>query len=156
MTKVGIKEIAWLAGLIEGEGFFQSSKGLYPVMAVKMIDEDTIRKVSKLWGRPYNSDTSNVKIGWSSQWRVNICGTPAIEWMFTIYPLMSCRRKYQMLEVINKWKKIPAKVNFKCGHPRDLDNIRYSGKSKICKICNVAYNIRKWKEHINAKETSIT
>lgn len=44
-----VKEIAWLAGYLEGEGCFGKVKDKYPSIRVSATDEDDIEKVARLW-----------------------------------------------------------------------------------------------------------
>lgn len=66
MKNLTKKEIAWLAGLFEGEGSFgknERNKSRYknstspsaPFMKIVMTDEDIIKRVVKLLDRPYFS-----------------------------------------------------------------------------------------------------
>lgn len=127
-----VKSIAWLAGILEGEGYFSLSPS--PTITLSMTDEDIVRKVAQIFKRPYNL---NPKAGSKMQYRVNVCGTPAIEWMFTIYSLMGERRKFKITEIINEWKKqfSRSKYVFPCGHEKNLKNTYYSNRSSYCKQC---------------------
>jgi intein/homing endonuclease len=68
-------EVAWLAGLFEGEGSFYlnriKKKGkiyIYPAAAIKMTDEDIIRRAKELFKlgtiREYNSKNTTYKKAW--------------------------------------------------------------------------------------------
>lgn len=105
-------EIAWVAGLMEGEGSFASTKHGSPFMTLQMNDKDVLEKlcsilgVAKLYG-PYrhrrgeNYDTPH--------YRVTAYSTSAIEWMLTIWPLMGMRRRAKIIEVVNKWRTKPIR-----------------------------------------------
>ena len=102
-----IKDIAWLAGLFEGEGcFFTSGKTCF--MVIEMTDLDTIEKVkyiTKFPGKIYEiKDPRNDS--WKLRYKVQLSQTLAAQWMMTIYPLMGLRRKSKIREVLHYWKNI--------------------------------------------------
>jgi hypothetical protein len=135
-----VKDIYWLAGILEGEACFHSTgRSLCcPAITINMVDEDTIAKVGKIFNRqPYTSNR-NMKYGWKLLHCISVSSDEAAGWMFTIYSLMSKRRKEQIREVLSKWKTIEAKdrVNFPCGHPRNESNFIYTGRYTKCAICN--------------------
>lgn len=43
-------ELAWAAGLFEGEGCITIARGRYPRLVVRMNDEDVIRKLHRIVG----------------------------------------------------------------------------------------------------------
>jgi len=142
---ITVKKIAWLAGILEGEGSFSFNDGGFTI-SLSMTDEDVVAKVASLWNRPYHLSSKGVKHGYKVQYRVNICATPAIEWMFTIYSFMGYRRQSQMLHVINKWKAVPAKdrVNFPCGHPRSHENTISRRRTTECRSCANERSRQQW------------
>lgn len=89
--------IAWLAGILEGEGTF----GHYSSTRIKvqMGDKDIIERVAKLWGvevktRPDKRPKHNV------MYEASIYGPAAIEWMKKVYLLMGIRRKAKIMEIL--------------------------------------------------------
>lgn len=129
-------ELGWLAGIVEGEGCITYTRT--PVIAVKMTDEDVIKKVAKLFNRPYY-ERKNKEFNHRTAYDVSICGTPAIEWLFTLYSLLGSRRKAKILEVINEWKKQEliffAKDKFGCGDPKTPENTYWNGRLMRCRKC---------------------
>ena len=92
-------DIIWLAGLLEGEGWFGLSDGKYPVIGLKMCDEDIVVRVSDMW---------NVRVNHHrNYWMANIYGTNAIEWMITLYLLLGSRRRKVIAEIIKFWEEYP-------------------------------------------------
>ena len=130
---IAIKEVYWLAGILDGEACFRiAGQGNgSPTIAVTMTDEDTIIKIAKLFKRPHSNFNSPSNRGNKHLYYTGIHGDPAIEWMFTLYSLMSHRRKAQIRDVIGKWKLLPVKdkINFPCGHPRSDANSYWQGKN---------------------------
>jgi hypothetical protein len=134
---ITVKEIAWLAGIIEGEACIRVDYS--PAIVIAMTDEDIIKRVATLFKRPfYIKEMGEYK----NQWTVGIYGSDAIEWLFTVYSFLGIRRKTKALEAINKWKSQQSFFNqsfFICGHPKDSKHTYFKydrGKArKYCGIC---------------------
>ena len=94
-------DIHWLAGIIEGEGCFFSG-GTSISLYIKMSDEDVIKKAADIMGCEYVKATKN-NPKYKDLWSVRVGTMKAVEWMFTLYPLMSSRRKEKIRECIKKW-----------------------------------------------------
>ena len=43
-------EISWLVGLLEGEGYFGLTSGVYPVLTLEMCDEDVVERACRILG----------------------------------------------------------------------------------------------------------
>ena len=106
------KNLYWLAGILEGEGTFsvkQSLSGKFtPRITIEMSDLDVIDKVKLLMSpatlvRTRKRGESTYKIMYS----FSVYGITAIEWMMTLYALMSIRRKAKISEIIGIWKMMP-------------------------------------------------
>jgi hypothetical protein len=129
MTMLETKNIYWLAGILEGEGTFsvkQSLSGKFtPRITIEMSDSDVIDKV-KLLMSPATSigvrkrGESTYKIMYS----FSVYGVIAIEWMMTLYPLMSIRRKAKISEVIGIWKTLGKQKKGRGGVRRDNTLVR--------------------------------
>lgn len=101
-------EIAWLAGMFEGEGTFRISGNSCPVMAIGMIDKDVVDRVAIVLGVRTTGPIRNRTRGGLSEnpiWRATLCGYKAAGWMMTIHELMGIRRKKKIEEVLITWKK---------------------------------------------------
>ncbi len=88
-------EVAWLAGLLEGDGYFGQTKEC-PIIKIEMTSKDTIIRVANLVG-------SNI---WHRKniWGTAICGARSVALMMTLYTLLGKRRKNTVLGIINRWK----------------------------------------------------
>lgn len=109
MIYMDIKNIYWLAGLLEGEGYFASrkSKDVYycPVISIQMTDSDIIYRAKSIMGGTASVTSyipSNEK--YKVKYTYSIQGDLAIQWMMTLYPLLGDRRKAKVKEVILSWK----------------------------------------------------
>ena len=90
-------EIAWLAGLLEGEGFFGLNRGKYPVIALEMTDEDIVVKIAAMWDvRVYHHRNT---------WTARVYGTQAIQWMMTLLTLLGKRRSEKVIKIIKVWRE---------------------------------------------------
>lgn len=110
------EDLLWLAGLMEGEGSFMTinHRGKlhrevypakyriykYPRVALAMIDEDIITRVSKLFNQKYTKVTpkQTLKNGLPKKevFHFALTGKRAYELMLLLYPYMGTRRKEQI------------------------------------------------------------
>ncbi len=90
-------DIAWLGGLIEGEGCFYLSKGKYPLIVLGMTDGDVVTKVAAMWGTNVHRHRS--------MYTTQVNGARAISWMMTLYPLLHERRKEKVTKIVKFWKE---------------------------------------------------
>lgn len=114
---ISVKEIAWLAGLLEGEGCFhleshvKVSKQKYksgvrisvtPLIRLSSTDKDVIVRAKYILGA--NTISTQIKKPNKDYHTISIFGPKAISWMMTIYPLMCSRRKFKIKSIISSWK----------------------------------------------------
>lgn len=99
MTEI---ELAWLAGLLEGEGCFsfRNDRNL-PVVEVKMTDLDVVNRVAMLMGRTVTPIPAK-QDGWLPQYRARIQGDPARDLMRALLPHMGQRRAARIEELLEK------------------------------------------------------
>jgi hypothetical protein len=138
-------DIAWLGGLIEGEGSFNDSKGS-PNIELQMTDRDTLRKAAGLFGVDEQAPWRHVKNGKAHYKTVYVCrlyGTRAVSWMMTLYPFLGERRQGRVAGILQRWRasdrapRAPRGQRFMAFcHP---DRVR-CGKG----LCNTCY-MREWR-----------
>jgi len=139
MRNLKTQDIAWLAGLLEGEGSFGmgSQNKTTPTLRLQMCDQDVVKRAASLMEASLLKPTIPRKEHWKSYYTASLCSTPAIEWMMTIYSLMGLRRQQRIREVIAAWKirntRGPMGQNRKalCHPDRPLWEI----KTGFCKNC---------------------
>lgn len=89
-------DLAWVAGLLEGEGHFgiaRPQNGLaYPLIQLKMCDEDVVRRAASLLRAPTPRRALPREIRWKTTFDAKVVGAPAAEWMRRLRPLMGARR----------------------------------------------------------------
>jgi hypothetical protein len=110
-------EIAWLAGILEGEGYFGfngSSKSLNPSIQVSMVDRDIIERIADLFaavkGKKCNimeiDRFTKINSNWQTQYKVEISGKPARKIMLLVVKLMGFRRRQKIWQILNGYKTI--------------------------------------------------
>lgn len=96
-------EIAWVAGLLEGEGsFLTQTSGYSPRITCQMTDLDVLNKVHQLCGGTLHPVTKRQE-HWKDCWIWRISGDPAAEVMKSILPHMGSRRSEKIQSVLDTW-----------------------------------------------------
>jgi hypothetical protein len=111
--------LAWLAGILEGEGAFFMYRSIvnkkvyrYPCISLNMTDEDVVRRVSELFGvgiyGPYQNGGA---LGKKPFWTTKSQGAKAVSIMRAILPLMGARRSSKIAELLLEWtNRVPTAV----------------------------------------------
>lgn len=147
---LNLKDLYWLAGLLEGEGWFgiaHDGSNLVFRLQVASTDEDVIRRASLiLLNEPRYSISDGDK--WyrnKTVYNAGASGKLAISWMMTLYSLMATRRKAKMREVIETWRSYNLPSD-KCpkGHTYTIGKYK-SGmrKGEVIRRCNTCAWIAK-------------
>lgn len=98
-------DIAWLAGIVEGEGCLALHAGKYPFLKIAMTDKDVIERTGKILKTHVRSyPKSTLKRGKKVPHVTYVSGPTAISWIMTLYPLLGERRKAKAREMIYTWK----------------------------------------------------
>lgn len=114
---VDIRQIFWLAGLLDGEGSFlwirnsQARTGRWSysaVVKVKMTDRDLVARVAELFGSKVNGPYRNGD--GKEVYETSAHNSKAIQWMLTIYPIMGFRRQLQIKGVVTGWKGYRSQI----------------------------------------------
>lgn len=126
-------ERAWLAGLMEGEGWFGVSKTGTPQTTLGMTDEDIVRRahavanIGSFYG-PRAIPGQKDRFTWQLQ-----KGHEAAALMLVLYPYLGRRRQAKIREVVTPWIERPhaglgsghrRKTHCPSGHPYDDENTR--------------------------------
>lgn len=146
---IKVKDIYWLAGLLEGEGSFIFSNGS-PRITMGTVDYDVIARAYKILGCTGKIHEQMQPSG-KMFYKINIQGPKAIGWMFTLYTIMGKRRRDKISDLLYEWKKYnptTSKVNHTVNiriingkkdcvkhGPLEGDNVLYQGKYTRCKGC---------------------
>ena len=139
---IQIKDIAWLSGLLEGEGCFAAYKGLATIK-LNMTDEDVVARAALLLGVHVTGPYVLKNPKYKPHYHANLFGNRAAAWMMTLYPFLGKRRQEKIREVLAVWQKQPkpgshnsSKTHCPQGHAYTEDNaiIRING-SRHCRSC---------------------
>ncbi|KKK76744.1 hypothetical protein LCGC14_2860580 [marine sediment metagenome] len=127
-------DIAWLTGLLEGEGcFFLYQKR--PGIKLQMCDEDVVVRAAALM----KTTVSRYRNAWTTQ----INGARAIEWMMTLYPQLGERRREKVADTIKFWRE----HNYS-NAPRDFRSMATCHPDRVVvafDLCRPCY-YRQWRE----------
>lgn len=111
------KDIAWLAGLLEGEGCFMWAPFTHrqhgkeyqyhrPVIQVNMTDPDVIERVASLFKTKAYAHNYDKRPNRKPCTRAVVVGKRAIGWMQTLYPLLGQRRQAKVRSILQQWKEV--------------------------------------------------
>jgi hypothetical protein len=94
-------EVAWMAGLLEGEGYFARHQGL-PRIQLQMTDFDIIERAKEITGGCGSiSKATDPRGGRKQAKRWELTGERAAILMERILPHMGSRRAEKIAEVVN-------------------------------------------------------
>jgi hypothetical protein len=143
---VTVRDIVWLAGFLEGEGFFTLVDGKGILMASDSTDLDVIEHAArivsmpKVYGPYGNGVSKNTGIPHKLKYRVQVHGKKAASWMMTLFPLMGTRRKEQIKKALLAWRERPVfrgdRTNCPKGHPLSGGNLYVNPRGeRSCRQC---------------------
>lgn len=128
---LSVRDIAWLAGIVEGEGCIAISHTNRRTTSansirihVGMTDKDVVERVAAIFGTRmigphYSKDRDGHKR--KPQYRAVVTQGLAASWMMTIYPLLGERRRQAAGEALAFWRQYPLNgrmfVPHRLGHP---------------------------------------
>ena len=108
-VSVDVKDIAWVAGLLEGEGNFMSDpSGSLARIKLEMTDEDVVRKAASIMGAPSVGYRIKSNPKWKPTYVFYLCGAKAAGWMMTLYPFLGKRRRQKIRTVLCHWANGPV------------------------------------------------
>lgn len=102
MVHARLVDVAWAAGLIEGEGCFTIHSKKHPYLLVDMCDKDVIDKLHKIFpcgtvrGPYHNKNKPNHK----PRWRFDAFGPKCRNIVLEVYPYMCARRRARIDELM--------------------------------------------------------
>lgn len=105
-------EIAWAAGLIEGEGCFTLHSKRHPYFLLDMCDLDVLEKFNKIFPQtnlrgPY---VDIKRPDHKTRYRVDAFGPKCIEIMDAVYPYMGSRRKDKINALLLIYAETPCGI----------------------------------------------
>lgn len=98
-----VKDIAWAAGFLEGEGSFVAKHGKSQVVAAVQVQLEPLLRLQEIFGGAITARQPAVGLGKQplNYWRA--CGARARGVMMTVFSLMSPRRKGQILTSLTEY-----------------------------------------------------
>jgi len=98
--------VAWLAGLLEGEGTFtaKAGRGSWVTISVEMCDRATVvRAAAMLGASAIWRDANDIDRGWKPTYITKVSGNQARPWMATVRSLMGHRRQAAIDRALASW-----------------------------------------------------
>lgn len=92
-------DAAWLAGILEGEGCFDTH-GNSPRVRVKMTDKDVVERAAQMMGGRVNENRWYRREGKKPQWEAAVTGAWAYNVMVVVRPFMGARRGEKIDELM--------------------------------------------------------
>lgn len=104
-------QIAWVAGLLEGEGYFALKNGggkasarKSPMIRVEMSDEDVIARLAASFCRAYHEKAAPSRPShWSAMFSTEVRGKDASEIMLLVRPYMGERRGAKIDQILAEY-----------------------------------------------------
>ena len=136
-------DIAWLAGLLDGEGYFGYRNGC-PSVQLQMTDLDVVEHAAAIMGAHMHSPKRNRGLTvkgtpYKTVYSCRVHGSAAIGVMQTVYALMGIRRRARIDEILQAWStstyapRVRGETRFATCHP----DRKMSAKG-LCKPCYMA------------------
>lgn len=104
------QQIAWAAGIIEGEGCITLHSG-HPYLLIDMTDKDVIDRMLEIFpiGTVRGPYTHKARPQYKPRWRFDAFGTKAIPIISEIYPYLLSRRKAKVDEILSQYENKKTK-----------------------------------------------
>lgn len=103
------RAIAWLAGLLEGEGTFtvqRTSANAYPSVSLEMTAEDVVRRAADIVGGVNVARIGPREETWSATYIFRVSGSRAAEAMSKVLPFMGERRSRRIELALSGYRPI--------------------------------------------------
>ena len=100
------EEIAWAAGLLEGEGYFGAGDRRYPYISIEMTDKDVLKKLRQVFPFGEIKTIDNTRKNGIESYRMYLSSQEKVKDIIKkIRPWMGTRRKQRMDELIQMYDK---------------------------------------------------
>jgi len=101
--------LAWLAGLLEGEGCFTATRAdghLYPVIKLQMCDYDVVNRAANLLGVVRLEVREPRYEHWDRTFVAQLSGQRAAQWMRVLRPFMGQRRSRAIEHALERYEPV--------------------------------------------------
>lgn len=147
---ISVKDIAWAAGFLEGEGSFSAADAGGVSVTACQVQREPLERLVRLFGGNVSGPHTPSGIGKQPIHRWGVHGKRAAEIAMTLWTLLSPRRREQVEALLAKWKAAPGHRNLQkthCpqGHEYTADNTYVvKGKWRQCRSCTLAQVNRRY------------
>lgn len=153
------EEIAWLAGIYEGEGSCAITSGRAIRVEVVMTDEDIVNKIRSVTGLGSVSTVAQRGENHKQAYRWSVGSKDAVTFLEAILPWLGERRSRRAKDAVTNWKtnkKQSTSSDSQCvkGHPYDWPNNRRT-KYGTCHLCNLEAS-RRYREKMKAGQAPVS
>lgn len=153
-------EIAWAAGLFEGEGCFHITKTPWgskvPTLSIQMTDRDVLEKFQRIVDSAGVSGPVDRGPRRKLMYKIDVAERAAVKRVTTAFlPWLCERRKVRALEVLALIEELDAAAAYRArfckrGHPWTSENIYTSPRGiRACRQCKKDAG-REWMRHKRA------
>lgn len=138
-------EIAWVAGIIEGEGtILVPGGGQYPSVRVAMTDEDVVRRLHSITGLGRVVPRKKGQPHFKPQWQWHVCSRREVARLLcAVAPLMGSRRTARIAEAADRLARPPRNIGQRPTTPHGTATRarhHYRNGEKPCEPCRLAIN----------------
>jgi hypothetical protein len=143
------RELYWLAGILEGEGYFAGESGYRGekrrcMIQLGMTDLDVVERAAKLMGVEEITTLPQPE-GYKTKYRISIGGDKARDLMRSLIPIMGERRTARIQEILDSFSRDVELECTECGV-----TFVQPWQKKLWKVCSeeckTARRRRWWRE----------
>ena len=139
------EDLAWAAGLFEGEGCFTLSGRGTARAILNMTDEDVVRRFAQIVRVGGIRGKRVIRPQHKPQWEWTVQNHEGVQALIAVlWPWLGQRRRSRAVEVLRLTHARPGpnrnKLRCKRGHPFDETNTRYSVQGRACIQCEKQRN----------------
>lgn len=168
MNRMSTAEMGWLAGIIEGEGWFVTNKKAGPQICVAMTDFDVVQRLHSVTGAGRLNEKRPSRAGAKIQLQWTVSHRDDVERLgHTILPYLGERRSLQLLKLLAMVEDLASKAEhrknfFACGHPATPENTYVIGRdsrpgpSRACRMCAAKKSVVRQKQKSALRQASRT
>jgi len=98
---ISAKDIYWLAGIIEGKGYFGIGRTRYPYIQVRTTDLDIIERVNVFFKASICKEDRSIR---KTSYVVRSSHKTSVPLIMTIYTLLGQRRRTRAKYVLALWR----------------------------------------------------
>lgn len=133
-------DLAWLAGLVEGEGYIGLRRTYQPILQLDMTDLDVVDRVLTVTGVGTLRPAKELPSGKTSYRWVVTSSRDAAALLMTLYPLLGERRQGAARAALAAWRATYGarrRGAWRCGNGHEMtpENVRLAEGRRRCRKC---------------------